>query len=139
MVSAIPSRPLLRVVSETDLQKSLQAQAQKAVAEQQNTQEYDDLAAFIRRSYGEFQRHRSSQAGWSQRLLDANRMFNGEYDPAKLQEIKRFGGSEVYARVIAMKCRGAFSLLRDVYLTQDRAWGIGPPADPDVPASIIQA
>ena len=56
-----------------------------------------------------------------------------------MQEIKRFGGSNVYSRLIAMKCRGTSSLLRDVYLGGDRPWGIEPAPDPDVPPEIVQA
>ena len=57
------------------------------------------------------------------RLLRAQRMFEGKYDPEKLAAIKAFGGSEVYARIVATKCRGATGLLRDVYLGPDRPWG----------------
>ena len=56
-----------------------------------------------------------------------------------IAEIKRFGGSNVYSRLIAMKCRGTSSLLRDVYLGGDRPWGIEPAQDPEVPQEIIQA
>jgi hypothetical protein len=38
----------------------------------------------------------------------------------KLAEIKKFGGSEVYAASSPSKCRGATSLLRDVYLSAER-------------------
>lgn len=76
------------------------------------------------------------------RLLRALRMFEGRYDPEKLAEIKKFGGSEVYSRLVAVKCRGATSLLRDVYLGATRPWDIEPQPDPDVPpdiqASIMQ-
>jgi len=36
-----------------------------------------------------------------------------------------------------MKCRGATSLLRDVYLSPDRPWGLDPPSDPKIPDSIM--
>lgn len=76
------------------------------------------------------------------RLIRAQRMFEGKYDPEKLVQIKRFGGSEVYSRLVAVKCRGASALLRDVYLGADRPWDIAPQPDPPVPpeiqASIVQ-
>ena len=50
----------------------------------------------------------------------------------------KFGGSQVYARLTAQKCRAASSLLRDIYLGSDRPWAIKPPADPDVPDEIMQ-
>lgn len=72
-------------------------------------------------------------------MLAALRAFNGQYDPIKLGQIRQFGGSEAYARIIAMKCRGASSLLRDVYLGTDRPWGLQAPADPDIPIDVIQS
>jgi hypothetical protein len=63
-------------------------------------------------------------------------MFDGKYDPEKLFEIRKFGGSEAYARLVAVKCRGATSLLRDVYLSGERPWGVEPQPDPPVPPAI---
>ena len=71
----------------------------------------DNLVSFIDGEFSRFQRHRNSAAGWSDRMVAAMRVFNGEYDPGQLAAIRQFGGSEVYARLIATKCRGASSLL----------------------------
>ena len=73
----------------------------------------------------------------NERLLRAQRMFEGQYDPSKLAEIRKFGGSEVYSRIVAVKCRGATSLLRDVYLGAERPWSIDPQPDPPVPPEIM--
>ena len=98
------------------------------------------LAGFVRTEFETFKQHRNnSTAGWTERLLSCLRVFNGQYDAGKIQEIKQFGGSEVYARLISMKCRGASSLLRDVYLSNERPWGLDPPQDPDVPPEIVSA
>ena len=134
------SRGLLRVVAPAALEEHLAAQDAAAVEEarraaQQQTA-IDSLASFIRKQFDQFKRHRDMT--WTERLLEAMRTFNGEYSPEKLAEIEKFGGSKVYARIIAMKCRGASSLLRDIYIAPDRPWGIEAPADPDVPDDIIQ-
>lgn len=97
-----------------------------------------NLAGYIRTEWEKMRRHRNSASGWSNRLMVSLRTFKGEYDPEKLAAIRQFGGSEVYARTIAMKCRGASSLLRDLYLAPDRPWSIDPPADPDIPDEISQ-
>ena len=97
------------------------------------------LAAMIRRQWEIMTTHRNGASGWSERLLSAMRQFNGQYDPAKLSEIQRFGGSQIYARLTAVKCRGASSLLRDVYLSVDRPWGLEAPADAEIPERVIQA
>jgi len=115
-------------------QQRLQSQPQ-----QQSQETLDDLAAYVTNQYEIFSNHRNTQPGWARRLLAALRTFNGQYDPQKLAAIRQFGGSEVYARLVAMKCRGATSLLRDVYLSPERAWGIGAPADPDVPPEVQAA
>ena len=128
----------LRVVSndQIDQQEAAQAAAKQA---QQPTAVYNGLNGFIRNEWSIMRRHRDTVVGWTERLLQCMRAFNGVYDPAKLAEIKKFGGSEVYARLIAAKCRGASSLLRDVYLGADRAWGLEPEADPEVPDDVQQA
>jgi len=133
---------LLRVIPGPQLEAQL-AEADRAAYEAKQAaagaseQTMSDLAGYIRNEWDRFKRHRDSNSGWTNRLITALRMFNGQYSPEVLQEIVRFGGSQVFARMIAMKCRGASSLLRDIYLTPDRPWGIDPPADPDVPQDII--
>jgi hypothetical protein len=96
-----------------------------------------DLGAFVRSRWQIMRNARNSgENNLNDRLLRAQRMFEGKYDPSKLHEIKRFGGSEVYARVVAVKCRGANSLLRDVYLGPERPWSIDPQPAPPVPQSV---
>src|SRR5262245_36176351 len=131
----------LRVVSNSELDQQQNAQdaiAQAAMNQTANNQ-YTGLIGFIRNEWDMMRRHRDGANGWTDRLMNAFRAFNGVYDPTKLQEIRKFGGSEVYARVIAAKCRGASSLLRDVYLGADRAWGLEPEADPPIPEEVEQA
>jgi hypothetical protein len=138
MATALAIAPVLRVVPEAQLQAQERTAAdQKAKAEQSLTDmQATQLAGYIRQQFDLMRRHRNSIAGWSERLLEAQRTFNGHYDSTKLAQIRQFGGSEVYARVVATKCRGATSLLRDVYLGFDRPWGIAPAADPDVPDDV---
>lgn len=132
---------MLRVIPGPQLEEQIAAkdkadyEARQAAAQPSETE--NNLASHVRTLWEQMKRHRTSNAGWSQRLIDAMRTFKGEYDPTRLQEIRKFGGSEIYARVVAMKCRGSSSLLRDVYLTADRPWDIDPPADPDVPIEIV--
>lgn len=141
-MQGIPAQGVLRVVPPAQYEAALQKQAEARVQAELSTktEELVGLASFVQSEFERFNRHRNTAgSGWSDRLLSALRAFNGEYDAQKLAEIRQFGGSEVYARVIAMKCRGASSLLRDVYLAPDRPWGLAPPADPDVPDEIMQS
>jgi hypothetical protein len=135
------SRPLLRVVSNEQLDSAEAAAAREQQAMQDaGGQDLSALAGFVRGQFEVFRSHRDNSAsGWSHRLLHAMRTFNGEYDPEKLSEIRKFGGSEVFARIVAMKARGASSLLRDVYLSSDRPWALAPDTDPEIPAEVKQS
>ena len=142
MADTLGQRGVLRVVPPSQLEAALQKQGEDRAAAQAAaaSPEMTNLASFIREQFSIMRNHRNNtMSGWSERLLVALRAFNGQYDASKLAEIRKFGGSEVYARLIAMKCRGASSLLRDVYLTPDRAWGLAPPDDPAIPPEIVIA
>jgi hypothetical protein len=131
----------LRVISGADTEaQQLTARAEantspKVLDDQQSM----GLQRWITNQFWIMQRHRSTVQGWNTRLLKAMRVFNGAYDPEKLIAIKSFGGSDVYARIIAVKCRGAASLLRDVYLGSDRPWGIAPTPTPSIPDTDLTA
>lgn len=131
---------VLAVTPPAQLEQQLQQQAtNKAKAAQvQQPEDPSQLVSYIKSQFEIFRNHRNTAAGWSERLLVGLRAFNGQYDSTKLQEIRKFGGSEVYARVIAQKCRAASSLLRDIYLSQDRPWAIRPSSDPAIPPNILQ-
>jgi hypothetical protein len=123
-----------------DAADKAQAEASARAEDQAKQPDMTGLASYIRTQFETFKLHRNSpNSGWTERLLAALRTFNGTYDATKLAEIKQFGGSEVYAKIVAMKCRGASALLRDVYLGPDRAWGLNPPSDPDIPPNIMSA
>ena len=129
-----------RVIPPAQLELQLQQQAKEQAANNQPAQQQVPLGlvGYIKGQFEIFRNHRNTSAGWSERLLVALRTFNGQYDATKLNEIRRFGGSEIYARIIAQKCRAASSLLRDIYLGQDRPYAIKAPASPDVPPDIMQ-
>jgi hypothetical protein len=138
--SVQPRNPygLLRVVSNQQLQE--QEERDKAARNPpQPEAQYTGLAGYIKTQWDMMVRHRNTIAGWSDRLLSALRAFNGQYEPSKLAEIRKFGGSEVYARLTAAKCRGATALLRDVYLGADRSWGLNPPSDPTITEEVQAA
>lgn len=135
---------VLRVVGPKELDAAIKARDEEMAAAQDaaiaGDQSLSSLASYIRGEFDMFKRHRNNAvAGWSERLLAALRTFNGQYDANKLNEIRKFGGAESYARIVAMKCRGASSLLRDVYLSPDRPWGLDASDDPKIPANIMQS
>src|SRR5688572_23480281 len=113
---ARPGPPLLRVVTPEQLVEQDRLASEKAgeAYKQPEDVTMTNLAAFIRTEWEMMRNHRNSAVGWNDRLLAAQRVFNGDYSAEKLAEIRKFGGSEVYARVVALKCRGATALLREV-------------------------
>ncbi len=101
--------------------------------------EMEGLVALIRREFNDSRNARYVN-GVSQRLIDAQRTYRGEYTPNKLRDIKAFGGSEVYSRVTPTKCRGATSVLRDLYLSgSEPPWELQPTPVPTLPEDIAEA
>jgi len=100
-------------------------------------EDLNPLAALIRNRFEKAVRHRRT-VGIDEEFIRDMRAYNGQYDPAKLQEINKFGGSAVYTRMMTMKCRGATALLRNVYMNSDRAWTLEPTADPQIRDSVDQ-
>ena len=128
---------LIRVLSNSDLneQERIAREAEASAAEREEKAYEDALGSYVRNRMADMRNFRNSR-GISERLLHALRTYKGEYAPDVLQDIKAFGGSEVYARVTATKCRAATALLRDVYLGAERPWDIDPTPHPSTPANI---
>ena len=141
MADSLGSQGVLQVIPPAALEAQLQQRAQDQAAANQPSADQDpsQLASYIKGRFEIFRNHRNTAAGWSERLLHALRVFNGQYDQTRLQEIRKFGGSEIYARTTTQKCRASSSLLRDIYLSQDRPWAVRPPSSPDVPPEIMQS
>ena len=128
------SRGLVRVLSPDDVtNRELQNQAVAAPVDDDPS--ILEVAKHIRYRMYEMRNFRNMM-GIGQRLIDALRTYKGEYDPKKLGEIRQFGGSTVFARVTPAKCRGATSLLRDIYLGSERPWDISPHPHPEIPEQI---
>lgn len=142
--TALPkSGGLLRVVTPQEL-TTAQAQSDAEAANQNDTagkgrQWEDSLIGFIEGEFARFSRHRDGGSGWTDRITAAMQAFKGQYPAPKLAEIRKFGGSAVYARIVANKCRGASSLLRDVYLGPDTPWGLEATPDPTLPDDLVQS
>lgn len=139
-VSASPPQPpggrgFLRVVTNQELLEHERNAARIEKSLSQETQA-SALAQLIRKRFEDAKRQRTMAVDSA--LLEALRSYNGEYSPDKLSHIREFGGSEVFARITSVKCRGATALLRDIYTTQDRPWGFAPSPDPTVPDSLIK-
>lgn len=78
-------------------------------------------------------------------MLTAVRSKRGEYDPDKLAEIKKQGGSEIYMMIFATKARQMKALLTDVMIGtgSEKPWTLNPSPKPELPPTsknqIMQA
>lgn len=134
---------LLRVVSPgalTAQDQLAEAERQRAKFEARMEPAMEDLAAYIRGKFDMMRDHRNGDAGWTNRLMASLRMFNGEYEPDRLSAIREYGGSEIYARLVAVKCRASAAMLKDIYLNAgDKPWDIEPTPVPVIPDDMSSA
>ena len=133
---------LLRVVTNGQMADRENAEAaavhdarQEEWEAQQRTQ---GVIGYVRERFFSFRSQRETR-GISLRLIESLRAFRGEYPASKLAAIQEFGGSEVYARLTALKCRGATAMLRDIYLNGETPWFIEPTPNPALPDDVAGA
>lgn len=135
----MPTKGVLRVFSNTELdameQERLDVERDMRDGEQRELAAIDELAAHIRKEFERMRWHRN-KFNLPQRYLACLRQFNGNYSGKKLAEIAQFGGSQVFAQLTAVKCRGASALLRDVFLSEDRPWTLEPTPVPEIPDDV---
>lgn len=95
------------------------------------------LVARVRKTWEHMRDHRAS-SGLEKRLRLAMNTMEGSYDPDTLQAIREMGGSEVFSRIVQTKARGATALLRDIYFSGDRPWGLKPTDSPTLPEDMTE-
>lgn len=97
------------------------------------------LARYVKTCW-ERARDNKVSSGLTERLLMCDRQRRGEYDPAKLVEIRKIGGSEIYMMLTDIKCRAALAWVKDVMQTYgDETWSLEPTAEPSLPEDLRQA
>jgi hypothetical protein len=117
----------------------LEAQAQRASDEKQNTPMVQGLASHVHKRWEVMRDHH--QDNLEERLAKCVRARNMEYEPAKLAEIQEQGGSEIFMGIVSAKCRTATAWLRDTLLGvgTDKPWSLTATPIPEVPPDITQA
>jgi hypothetical protein len=99
-----------------------------------NEQVITSLAGYVQQCYD---RALTAKQHITERLLKCDRQRRGEYDPEKLAEIRKVGGSEVYLMLTDIKCSAAESWIRDVMLNAgERAWDVEPTPEPSLPNAL---
>jgi len=117
----------------------LEAQAQRASDEKQNTPMVQGLSSHVHKRWEVMRDHH--QDNLEERLAQCVRARNMEYEPAKLAEIQSQGGSEIFMGIVSAKCRTATAWLRDTLLGvgTDKPWSLSATPIPEVPPDVTQA
>lgn len=105
---------VMRVFSNEQLDKfSAEEQAKREAEERQNSPLITGLAGYVRSCWDPA---RHAKMPIETRMLKAKRQRNSEYEPDKLNEINKAGGSAVFMQITEVKCRAAESWIRDILL-----------------------
>jgi hypothetical protein len=124
----------MRVVTPGELAS---AEAARAILDIGNEDVFTPLANHIRKAFEAARRHQEA-SGLKDRMIAALRTYRGEYSPEKKREIATFDGSSVYARLTAVKCRGATAILRDIYLNSSVPWSLEATPEPNIPGNLME-
>ena len=117
---------------------TLESQAKAKNDELQNKPLIQGLAAHARKRWSVA---KISKRQLEERMLQCLRQRNGEYDPEKLAQIKKQGGSDIFINLTSVKCRAATSWLRDTLLGsgKDRPWALEATPIPTLPPEVVQS
>lgn len=92
------------------------------------------LSAYVRKSWDEA---KVAKSLITERLLKCERQRRGEYDPERMAEINRMGGSDIFMMLTDVKARAAESWIRDVMLSQqERIFDLKVSSYPDMPPEM---
>jgi hypothetical protein len=120
----------LRVVDNATLAEQEKQAVEEALAARQNQPVILGLTAYLRTCWDAA---KIAKKPIEDKMLKALRQRNGEYEPDKLNQIKKQGGSEVYMMVTEVKCRAAESWLRDILLDSGAPpWDLNATPVPDL-------
>lgn len=120
----------LRVVDNTTIAKQEKEAADKALADRQNLPVILGLTGYLRECWDAA---RIAKKPIEDIMIRALRQRNGEYEPEKLVQIQKQGGSEVYMMITEVKCRAAESWLRDILMDSGTPpWDLNATPIPDL-------
>ena len=118
------------MVNNTELARQEREITDRALQERQNQSVILGLAGYLRECWDVAQ---MAKRPLEQKMLQALRQRNGEYDASKLQQIRTQGGSEIFMMITEVKCRAAESWLRDILLDNGTPpWDLNPTPIPDL-------
>lgn len=120
----------LRVVDNTTIDRQEKEAADRALSDRQNLPVILGLTGYLRECWDAA---RIAKKPIEDIMIRALRQRNGEYEPEKLVQIQKQGGSEVYMMITEVKCRAAESWLRDILMDSGTPpWDLNATPIPDL-------
>lgn len=127
----------LRAVSNSELDERERAAFGGSDAPESQSPLLLGLTSYIRRCWDAAT---SAKKPIETAMLSALRQRNGEYEASKLEQIRAYGGSDIYMMITEVKCRAAESWLRDILLDEGSPpWDLRATPIPDLPPTQAQA
>lgn len=102
--------------SNEDIEHEEQESAKKDAELRQNNPVLTSLSSYVRSCW---EAARRAKEDVKDRMLKSLRSRNGEYEPDKLSEIRKMGGSEIYMMLTDEKCNAAESWIEDLLISND--------------------
>ncbi len=119
-----------------EAEEAAKLQAEKEAKDRQNRPIINALAAYVRDCW---QTAKEAKIIIEKTMISSLRRKNGIYGPAKLAQIKKHGGSEIFMMLTDEKCTAVSSWLSEIlFPAGEKPWGIKPTPVPDLNAVQMQ-
>jgi hypothetical protein len=127
---------MIEYQSNADLEQQEQ-QAAKEAQERQQRPEILNLSHYVMDCWQAAKEAKERKV--EPKMVDALRVRAGEYSPTKLQQIKSYGGSEVFMMLTDEKCNAVVAWMNDILFPPgDKPWGVKPTPVPDLEPGQMQ-
>lgn len=132
----LPSDGNLAFRSPRQLFEEEEKQRQDALNLEQAAPPLEGLVTYTQQRWNEA---KDAKEGVAEEMRDALRRRQGRYDDAKLAEIRKAGGSEIWMSITGVKCRAAFAWLRDALTGngEEKPWGVNPTPVPELNDEMV--
>lgn len=120
----------VRFISNNEIEELHRKQAELKQASPKIT----GLAAYLKKRWEEA---KNAKEPIQDELLKAQRQLKGIYDPDKLEQIKKQGGTQIFMMLTAAKHRAAVAWIKDILInSQEDAWDIRPSEIPELSEEV---
>ena len=94
----------------------------------------DNLSSYLKRAWEDAKKEKGAVEN---QILANMRAIKGEYDPAKMEDIRKLGGSEIFMMLTETKTRHCEAWVKDVLFQPNNIpWDIEPTPTPDLPGDL---